>query len=40
MTVFEKMGHPAKKSEMRFLVLFDSVFFARNYDIFDILSYR
>ena len=36
MTVFEKMGHPAKKLEMPFLVSIDSFFCARNYDIFII----
>ena len=35
-TIFDKMGHPAKKSELSFLMLFDSVVFARNYDIFVI----
>ena len=33
MTVFEKMGHPAKKLEMPFLVSIDSFLCARNYDI-------
>ena len=36
MTVFEKMGHPAKKREMPFLVSVDSFFYARNYDILII----
>ena len=33
-TVFEKMGHPAKNLQMPFLVSINSFLCARNYDIF------
>ena len=36
MTIFDKMGHPVKKFEMSFLMLFDGIVFAHNYDIFVI----
>ena len=40
MTVYEKMGHPAKSTAMPFFISPDRSFFPRNFDIFLIFLRR